>query len=177
MESKNVPSYLITPFLSVFDLLTVFKIRLPVLPDVISRKAEEAGNFASALRFSENSMQSPSTSLIEKLVVFNQKLGLPLEAAGVVKHASQFGISVDQESLREKLGLWAEASSLYSQKLKQTPNDETLIQGLMNCLIHSHRYNEILKFDKIQNENQLIAHFRLYQYDKFKEKYNFSTNP
>ncbi|EED89568.1 phosphatidylinositol 3-kinase (PI3K)-like protein [Thalassiosira pseudonana CCMP1335] len=119
---------------------------LPINISVLADLALKCRAYSKALHYKEREyINGRSGSCVEQLIDINKKLDLPEAALGVLKAAKieierQGGQTltpshnhVVYESWLAKLGSWAEALSMYEQKLSENPYDVNSILGCMQC--------------------------------------------
>ncbi|KAH0791359.1 PIKK family atypical protein kinase [Histomonas meleagridis] len=165
---NGTPRNVVRHFLDVIEIIEVIGGQSLIKNEIITEKAQAADRIAQALRASEELFDICDNSQTEKLIVFNQQLGLPLAANGILRITKQRGFPT-KAILSESLGLWDEALTLYSNDLEKSPKNEQLYKGKLNCLRALSKYSELKKASNGKNWilYKAAAEWRLFERDEF----------
>lgn len=166
-SSPNVPMKVLRHFLAVAELIELAQ-NVPqaigqkpnpkkqwgldtVAPGAVAKAAESAQLIVQALRiteymfdrtFREAMKMDILAAQTEKLICYNQQLGLPLAARGVLLRAAQREVRTN-ERLLEELGLWNEALEKYNAELASNKGNNAALEGKLRCLVALSKYKEI----------------------------------
>lgn len=171
--ADSVPRQILKSFLKVAELFELLNIQLPeeISKNMIIRKAEETGRISQALRLSEQLFVDGDFKQTEKIILYNQLLGLPLAAYGAFHISEGKGITMSRGLLSERLGLWEDALKAYNDEIKDNSQNELLVIGKLKCLSSLCHFDELRKA-AISGKNKVyeaMANWRLYRDEEFKE--------
>jgi len=175
-ESRTVPKSLIRHFLTIYELFDILGIQFPVSYDVLANYAEIVDMIALAIRLNENMFLAANMKSINKLVVYNQRIGFPLVANGLLKHGKQNGILFEDKSLAENLGLWEEALIMYDKELHSNGKDQRLLNGKIKCLAELSQYYSIVNND-FQTIESAFVPWALWHINKIDEFLRTKISP
>jgi hypothetical protein len=159
LQSPNCPGYIIRGFLGVLEILEVLGIPCPVKRKDMARRAVEVDCFAQGLRlYEEVFSESLNEEAILPLSQLNQRLGLPLAAAGVLQFAST---EKAKAQLFADIGLWDEALCHYA-----SPNVRDF-DGMMRSLQALSRFEEMKRISLGFGYFMASATWHLFEHQDF----------
>ncbi|OHT09395.1 PIKK family atypical protein kinase [Tritrichomonas foetus] len=170
-RAESVPRQIIRPFLNVIELFELLQIKPPnkITEKMIIDRAEKAERIPQALRVSEKLFEQGDDKQTERLIVYNQQLGLPLAANGVLRIAAGRGFSTTKGVLAERLGLWEDALKSYNSEINEDTSNNLIKIGRLRCLAALSQYNE-LKRVAIESGSKTFeakANWHLFKDDEF----------
>ena len=163
----RAPNSIVRIFLNIIEINEALEIRIPIDLEIIAQKAMEVKFYVLALRAYETKFKSVENigkcdkeQIIGELIKLNQILGLPLAANGLLKYSQ----TEKKAEFFERLGHWNKALALYQSQSTLNPSNESTKNGIMNCLMHLSRYEEL---QNISNDNVFAASaaFHLFKYN------------